>query len=330
MKTNLVIATYAAKYSVMNKKNYLKYNLSLINDISTNLTQITIMKPKLDGNQEIYTDYYNLDDINISNIKDKIKIIECDNIGISYGQFFTAINYNNDFDYHFFIEDDYTVFSDYFEEYMINEINKYNEDIFLCMFYFKNKKWNMYEYIQHRESQHIHDQFVNKIALNTKYNSIMSNFKNDMFFVPDNTFGGMSKKSYEKILNTFDNFDNIISIFDVKFRNIWIHQILFGYMLFLSGVKVCDISDKNVNLFYHTGSTVTMCNYGSDLQKWKEYPYNNEKLKIPVFCPIEFFYPYNHEDTIQHLKKYFIDYEEFINQFNKLNTHMKELVTTLP
>jgi hypothetical protein len=29
---------------------------------------------------------------------------------------------------------------------------------------------------------------------------------------------------------------------------------------------------------------------------------------------IEFFYPYNQDDTICHLKKYFIDYEKFIEQ----------------
>ena len=50
------------------------------------------------------------------NIKTKIKIFECENIGISYGQFFTGINKNIDFDYHIFIEDDYIVFDDYFEK----------------------------------------------------------------------------------------------------------------------------------------------------------------------------------------------------------------------
>ena len=87
MKTNLVISTYGAKYSIINKKNYLQYNLSLLNKINTNITQITIMKPKINKNHETYHDYYNFDNINISNIKDKIKIIECENIGISYGQF---------------------------------------------------------------------------------------------------------------------------------------------------------------------------------------------------------------------------------------------------
>ena len=102
MKTNLVISTYGAKYSIVNKKNYLQYNLSLLNKINTNITQITIMKPKINENHEKYHDYYNFDNINISNIKDKIKIIECENIGISYGQFFAGISRDTNFDYYIF------------------------------------------------------------------------------------------------------------------------------------------------------------------------------------------------------------------------------------
>ena len=52
MKTNLVISTYGAQYSIVNKQNYLKYNLSLLNKINTGLTQITIMKPKINNQHE--------------------------------------------------------------------------------------------------------------------------------------------------------------------------------------------------------------------------------------------------------------------------------------
>ena len=72
-----------------------------------------------------------------------------------------------------------------------------------------------------------------------------------------------------------------------------------------------------------------MCNYGSDLQKWKEYSYN-KKLEIPVFVPLEFLYPFNHDDTIYHLKKYCIDYDKFIERYSMLFLEMKNVVTTLP
>ena len=329
MKTNLVISTYGAKYGIMNKKNYLKYNLSLLNKIKTNLTQITIMKPKINDEHEAYIDYYNFDNIDISNIKEKIVIIECENIGISYGQFLTAIQNNLDFDYHFFIEDDYIIFKDYFEEYMINELNKLENDSYLCTFYYKSKKWNMYENIK-KESEIIQLQFIENIIKNV--NSVtMNNFMNDYFIVPDHACGIISKTSIEKILNRFISFENIINIFNIKFKKIWIHQILFGYILFLSGVNVSDISDKNINLFYETTiADVFMCNFDINLNEWKDYPYNNQKMDIPIFCPLEFFYPYNKEESINHLKKYFVNYEKFIEQYNILNLEMKNLVTNLP
>jgi hypothetical protein len=48
-------------------------------------------------------EYYNFNDLDIENIRHKIKIYECENIGISYSQLFTAISKTIDFDYHIFI-----------------------------------------------------------------------------------------------------------------------------------------------------------------------------------------------------------------------------------
>ena len=97
----------------------------------------------------------------------------------------------------------------------------------------------------------------------------------------------------------------------------------FCYILFTSGIEIHDLSEKNVNLFYHTGSNVTLCNFDSDIQKWKERPYNGEKMNIPVFAPIEFFHPFkNNDENMHHIKKYLIDYELFMNQFNLLNNEM--------
>ena len=125
VRINLIITTYAGMYhkfyskddtSNKDKKQYLKYNLSLINKTANNLTQITIMKPRINSNHAEIPNYYNFDNIDISNIKDKIKIYECQNIGISYGQFLTAIFKDNDFDYYIFIEDDYFPCIDNFEK----------------------------------------------------------------------------------------------------------------------------------------------------------------------------------------------------------------------
>src|SRR5438445_10382939 len=112
---NYIIATYARKYeqkfqlpwsASLSLENYLLYNLSVINKLKNNLTQITIMKPKINNDHLEIKDYYNFDKIDIANIKNKIKILECENIGLSYGQFFNTVKNNNDFDYYIFVEDD--------------------------------------------------------------------------------------------------------------------------------------------------------------------------------------------------------------------------------
>ena len=73
-KINLIIATYAGKYYKFNsnnleinkdKENYLKYNLLFINNNINNLSQITIMKPKINKEHIEIPDYYNFDNLNI-------------------------------------------------------------------------------------------------------------------------------------------------------------------------------------------------------------------------------------------------------------------------
>lgn len=321
MKTNLVIGTYSGKYSLVNKTNKLRTVLSIINKINTNITQITIMKPRVNPEHIEDTNYYNFESIDISNIQHKIKIIDCENIGISYGQFFTAIRHNMDFDYHFFIEDDITVFMDYFENYMVNELHKISKNAYLCLFYFRSKKWNMIDIIQ-PENKDTQAHFLNKM---TEYNL------DSWFTVPDNSFGIISRDSVIKILDRFKSFDVINNIFNTKFSGIWIHQVLFGWIFHESGIEVHDIAEKNVNLFYHTGKEVTMCNFDGDLHKWKERPYNSERFDIPVFVPIEIFHPFDQSDLFLHLQKYFIDYENFIAKYRVLNEVLlnEALVTNL-
>ena len=305
--TNLVIATYPGKYSIMNKENYLKYTLVFLNNIKSNISQITIMKSKVNNEHSEIQEYYNFDNIDIKNIKDKIKIFECKNVGISYGALFRSFEHTTDFDYHLFIEDDYICFMDNFEQYMIENLKP---NSYLCMFYYKNKKWNLFDCIVN-EDKSIKNEFIN--ILNK--HDITKNFKEHNFYVPDNTYGIISKITINKILSVIP-IDLIMELFKPKFKGIWIHQVIFGYILFLASVEIDDISDKNINLFYHTGREVTMCNYGDDLFKWRDNFYG--PLDIPVFCPIEFFYPYQ-TDILFDLKKYCKDYDKFKERCDFLN-----------
>jgi hypothetical protein len=113
------------------------------------------MRPKIDSNHIELKDYYNFEEMNINNIKDKIVIYECQNIGISYGQFFTGVFKDLSFDYYIFIEDDYVPFVNYFENEFINEYLKHEDDSLLCSFIYKNKFWDIIPYANSIGEEHI-------------------------------------------------------------------------------------------------------------------------------------------------------------------------------
>lgn len=319
MKVNLIISTYGASYTRINKKYYLRKILALLNKTKTNVAQITIMKPRINPEHTEFTDYYNLDTIDISNIKSRIKIFECENIGLSYGQFLTGISLNPDFDYSIFIEDDYFFFIDYFEDYLVNHYGSPDTNSFLCLFYFESRTYNMYESINNVEHMKIKNEFVTKMK---KYNfDIDSRFK-----VPDFSCGIMSKQSYEKIINTFGSINNINDILSIKFNNYWIYQIFFGYILHLSNIKINGLHNNTLNLFYHTDNDkISMCNFDINSVEWDKYPYNNEKFNIPLMAPIEFLYPYNQKDLINKLLIYLKDPDNLNERYNFLNEEMKQI-----
>jgi len=320
MSVNLIICTYGAKYGIMDKKKNLKISLSILNNINTSVDRITIMKPKIDKEDIPYQNYYNFDDIEISNIKNKIKVVECENIGISYGQFLTGICNDLNFDYYIFTEDDYIPFYDNFDIYLKNEVNELNS--YLCVFYYKNKKWIL--------NQHLHncrDEFINS----NSYNKQIINKMNEPFFVPDHSCGIISNKTFRKVLNTFGSLDNLLKLFrfNCEKSHIWIHQVVFGYMFYLSCIHIEDLCSKNLPLFYTTGGCVKICYDNSTISIENLNENINYHLDIPIFAPFEFFYPYYQDYNINNLKKYIKDFDKFLNQYNKLNSEMKLLSTNL-
>ena len=66
MRTNLIISPSAGVYSIENKENFLIKNLLLINNLKTDIDQITIIKPKVDSNHIEKKNYYNFEEININ------------------------------------------------------------------------------------------------------------------------------------------------------------------------------------------------------------------------------------------------------------------------
>jgi hypothetical protein len=121
-KINYVIATYNGK----NKRkdinpcpgDILKLHIEYILKYkSTNINQITIMAAE---SENYYKDYYNINELRE---KSDIPIIiqNCENYGFSPGQWLYAYEiYKNQFDYYFFIEDDYCGNMMNFDEIYLN------------------------------------------------------------------------------------------------------------------------------------------------------------------------------------------------------------------
>lgn len=324
MKINLIIATYAGKlYKYRDNETkdfYLRYNLELLNNINTNIDQITIMTPKVDKDHIVITDYYNLNGLKIDNIRNKIKFIECDNIGISYGQFFVGMYYNLDFDYHILIEDDYIIFQDNFETIFMNEYNK-NNDIcsLLCSFIYKQRSWNILNYLD-GESQENINLLKNRLAqYPNDLQSILS------CKIPDFALCILNKYTVNKIFETFGNIQNIIYFFDIKFNSIWLHQILFGYVLKIAKINIYDICDSYMNIFFNSGNnTISLCN-SEDINEFLNIQKSVRRLKSPLFIPLDILYPYNYNNVLLIMMKNLINETEFIQQYNKLQNIKKNL-----
>ena len=331
MSVNLVICTYAGTYykfdnisdNLNDKQYYLRYNLSIINKIKTDITQISIMRPKVDKNHEEIKNYYNFDDLDIDNIRDKIKIYECDNIGISYGQFFNSINKNNEFDYHIFIEDDYVPFKDYFEKDLIMEFNKRTEDGFVCSFIHKDIKFNIFNEMEDENSntiKYIEDFYI-------KYN-----LEKIELSMPDFSLGILSKKSIDKLLNKFESFNSILNIFNIKFNKIYLHQILFGLLLYIADVKIYDTSDVYLNIFYSSfDKNIFICNFDSyvEIRNWKLITYNNKKYDFPLFIPVDIFPPNNYFNDVFLMQNYLKDNVNFVGKLNNMTQVKKNVLERL-
>lgn len=326
-KINLIICTYAGKYYKFDKNDsiskdrerYLKYNLLFINNNINNLSQITIMKPKINKEHDEINDYYNFDYLNINNIKDKIKIYECENIGISYGQFFTALFKERDFDYHIFIKDDYFPFVDNFDNHLTNMLNSFENETYLCSFAI-NKKTNFFKKnrIDKTESQ----ESVNKVL---EYFNKHKYFKHDII-LPDFSLGIICKKGVNKLIKKFNTIDEILELYKIKFNKNWVYKVLFGYTLNIAKISIKDYNDVYLNIFYESSENkLYLCNVGDEYYKnWDniEIKDHSKKYKLPLFFPIDAFYPNNYLKDLNKIQQFSQNYKDFHN-FYKLYDLLK-------
>lgn len=311
MKINLIIASYggiSVKHSEnKHKKHYLKLNLQCLNALKTNLTCITIMKPSINANDQIITDYYDFSHLDIGNIRDKIQVYECDNVGISYGQYFAGISHNLDCDIHFWIEDDYIICADHFDNILIKIMREYRECTHLCPFIYTNRKWDIVPYAESiQEEPHVVDILRKRLCDYEMHNM--------QCHVPDMMqLGILTKTCVQKILDAFTDFISIYYLFNIPFTKIWLHQILFGYVLCKAGIELRDTSQIFTNIFYETSiNKIFLCNYPENVNTWKERVYSGEKLWSPLCVPTEILlYPEHYYEDLTLMKKYMCSPELF-------------------
>jgi len=258
------------------------------------------MVPEVDIEHKKNEDYYNIDGLDLGKIKDKIKFFECKNIGISYGQFFTCLDKNRQFDYHIFIEDDYICFTDYFEDELIKNVKK---NTILCSFYYKLKKWNIIDY-----STQLAEEQCNIIKLK-------ENFTNLNCSIPDFSLCIISKEIVNKIFNIY-SIVSILQIFSIKLKNIWIHQIIFGYIIKMCDINIDDISKEYLNIFFHSSNkSISLCNEDNFVHNWKHMEI--KKYKTPLFIPLEIIL-YNYDNDIKLMQEYLLDKDYFLERIKKL------------
>ena len=130
-KVNYVITTWSGPRREPNL-SYLKNHLINLLTLKHNLSQITIVKPIVEG---CNMSYYEIDTL-INKFNCDVKVLEkYDNMGQSYGQFFHAYEtYKNEFDYYIFVEDDYMVDIDHFDKILVDEFVSQEVDGFLCSY----------------------------------------------------------------------------------------------------------------------------------------------------------------------------------------------------
>lgn len=120
---------------------------------------------------------------------------------------------------------------------------------------------------------------------------------------------------------SFTNYENIISFFNIKFNTLYLHQILFGYVLNIANINIYDYSNEFLNIFYVTdNNTIIIANH-----KEQNYNYNliqtDIKLNTPLFIPLDILYPNdnNHFNRLNIIIENLIDRIEFLSIYYNFN-----------
>lgn len=302
-RIHVVIATYGAIYPHKfhfdqdKKERFLRYNVAILNQWnSESISRITIMRPSIDPTHMAITDYYNFEGMDISNIRDKIHILECPNQGISYGQFLRALFATKDdaFDYHIFLEDDYTLAHERADMLLVEEYEqKKNGGLYLtlgiCKSAYVDKAQRKYQYYLR------HVQMDDGSVVQTP--------------IPDFSIGMIDNHSVQRILERYGTIERALA--DLGDHAMLSCQITFGYMLCKCGIEVQDADEYLAVFWDNARRVVQFVNLVTDYNDIKQRPFDpSEKAyKCPLAIPLDILFSANMVDDI--IKMYITEEEPF-------------------
>jgi hypothetical protein len=303
MRINYVIGSYGAKYKGTRfngedkfMEDYIKHILIAIEKCNTkHIAQITIMKPNVNASDTVIPDYYKIDHLQIPTIRDKVKIIECENRGLSYGQYLTCmyndIQNNTLFDYYILTEDDYIPFINEFDTVLLSQ---YVPGSCLCA-------------------------GINRLENNQLMN--WSQFSRPPMNVSKITCQDfalmiMDQDSVRKLFNRH-SYEDMIR--DVILDN----QLMFALNIAESGIKTLEIDHLAVFNCNESPDMFILVNFPNN-NRAVSRKYNGETFNIPVFMPIPAFFDPKISKFVD-IQQYMNDKAGFSYRFNELHSSLRNI-----
>ncbi len=137
MKTNYVLCCWSGARRIVDPRVdadppfYLRKHIAALEDYKHSLTQITVVLPYNPNEPPAYREY--LDQLPETIQGAKVVIFERLNVGLSYGSFSDCYAaYRTEFDYYFFMEDDYIFTQNHFDEINLQVMIENPQCGYLC------------------------------------------------------------------------------------------------------------------------------------------------------------------------------------------------------
>jgi len=282
MVLNYVICSYAGMYPRRYQRDplqqyqyYLRYHLMLLDSLDCSIDIITIMRPQVDPEHTEITAYYDFDTLPLRHIRDKIRIIDCENLGLSYGQFLYCLEQDRQqgclSDYYIFTEDDYIPSQHHFDRILIAN---YQPMTFLCLGVNK-KPDGQFHLGSHNDSE---------------------------FVVPDFSIGIIDRQTVEYWYKKLP-WNVMYHSFMMQKEQFTLHQVLFGYFLHVVNLQVKD-TNAYLSVFYEVNCKVYLINFNRNYRHITRTRDPREIFRMPLFLPLDILPPNDYREDVKIIGEY--------------------------